>query len=69
MTGFFQSHAYPTANSQVLIEGSLTPLLFVYQLTFGRRGTERIYLKLIEHDYIRIFKVSVFQAMGISTVG
>ena len=57
------------ANSQGLIEGSLTQLLFVHQLTFGLRGTERIELKSIEHDYIRIFKVSVFQAMGIRAVG
>ena len=27
---------------RVSIEGSLTPLLFVYQLTFGIGGTERI---------------------------
>ena len=49
----------------MLIEGSLTPLLFVHQLTFGLR----IYLKSIGPDYIRIFKMSVFQAMGIRTVG
>ena len=28
------------ANFQVVIEGSLTPLLFVHQLTFGLKGTE-----------------------------
>ena len=28
------------ANFQVLIDGSLTPLSFVHQLTFGLRGTE-----------------------------
>ena len=62
--------ALPTELSgQVLIEGSLTPLLFVHQLTFGLRGTEKIQLKSIEHDYIRIIEDSVFQAMGISTVG
>ena len=60
-------HAFPTELPwQVLIDGYLTPLLFMYQLTFGLK---RIQLKLIEHDYIRIFKVSVFQAMRISTVG
>ena len=60
-------HAFPTELPwQVLIDGYLTPLLFVYQLTFGLK---RIQLKLIEHDYIRIFKVSVFQSMRISTVG
>ena len=26
-------------------------------------------MKSIEHDYIKIIKVSVFEAMGISTVG
>ena len=30
------------ANSQVLIERSLTPLLLVHQLTFGLKWTERI---------------------------
>ena len=34
----------------------------------GLGGTERIYLKSIEHGYIRIVKVSVLQAMGSSTV-
>ena len=37
-----------------LIEGYLTPFIFCAS---------------IEHDYIRIFKVSVFQAMGNVTVG
>ena len=46
---------------QVLVKGSLTPFLFVQQLTFV--------LKSVEYDYIRIFKVSDFQAMGISIVG
>ena len=65
-----QSHAFPSEVSwQVLIEGSLTPLLFVHHLTFELRRTERIQLKSIEHDYIRIIKISVFQAMGITTVG
>ena len=43
------------ADYQVLIEGSLTPLLYVHQLTFGLRGTEGIWLKSIEYDYKRIF--------------
>ena len=51
---------------QVLIEGYLTPLLFVHQLTFGVEDkAENNRAKL----YIRTFKVSAFQAMGISTVG
>ena len=54
---------------QVLIQGSLTQLFFMHQLTFGLRGTERILLKSIEHDYIRIIKVSVFPEMGISKIG
>ena len=37
----------------------------MHQLTFGLR----IYLKSIGPDYIRIFKISVFQAIGIRTVG
>ena len=65
-----QSHALPTELSgQVLLEGTWTPLLFVHQLTIELGGTERIKLKSIEHDYIRIIKVLVFQAIGISTVG
>ena len=70
ITSCVQPHALPTGLSgQVLIEGPLTQLLFVHQLTFGLRGTERIQLKSIQHDYIRIIKVLDFQAMGISTVG
>ena len=43
LTSCAQSHALPTELSgQVLIEGSSTQLLFVYQLTFELRGTERI---------------------------
>ena len=57
------------ADSQVAIEGSLIPLLFVHLLNFGLRGTERIKLKSKGHDYMKILKVSVFQAMGIITVG
>ena len=30
-------------------------------------GTEMTWLKSIEHDYIRVFKVSILQHMGIST--
>ena len=38
-----QTHALPTeVSGQVLIEGSLTQLLFMHQLTFGLRRTERI---------------------------
>ena len=40
LTSCVQSHVLQTELSgQVLIEGSLTQLLFVYQLTFGLRGT------------------------------
>ena len=44
LTSCVQSHAFlPTELSgQVLIQGSLTQLVFVHQLTFGLRGTERI---------------------------
>ena len=49
----------------MLIDGSLTPSLFVHQLTFGLG----IYMKSIGPDYIRIFIILVFQAMGIRTVG
>ena len=43
ITSCVQSHALPTELSgQVLIQGSLTQLLFVHQLTFGLRGTERV---------------------------
>ena len=40
---YFQSYACPTVLiPQVLIEGSLTSLLFVHQMTFGLRRTVRI---------------------------
>ena len=43
LTSSVQSHELPTELSgQVLIEESFTQLLFVHQLTFGLRGTERI---------------------------
>ena len=44
LTSCVQSHAFlPTELSgQVLIQGSLTELLFMHQLTFGLGGTERI---------------------------
>ena len=45
---------------QVLIDRYLTSLLLVHQLNFG---LWMIYLKSIEHNYIRILKVSVLQAM------
>ena len=40
---YFQSHAYPSVLIPVvIIEGSLTSILFVHELNFGLRGTERI---------------------------
>ena len=49
----------------MLIEGYL--ILFVHQLSFWLLA--EINIASIEHYYIKIFKVSVFQAMEISTVG
>ena len=68
LTSCVQSHAFlPTELSgQMLIQGSLTQLLCINWL-LDFRGTERILLKSIKHDYIRIIKVSVFQAVGISS--
>ena len=44
LTSCVQSHALPTELSEkMLIEGSLTQLLFVHQFQdFGLRGTKRI---------------------------
>ena len=39
----------------------LCSILFVHKLTFGLGGTEGIWLKSVEQDYIRIFKVSILQ--------
>ena len=38
------------------------------ELIFGLKGTDRIELKSIYHDDIRITEVSVVQVMGINTV-
>ena len=57
LTSYVYSLMLSELSWQVLIVGSLPPPLFVHQLTFGLTGIERIYLKSIEHDYIRITKV------------
>ena len=59
-----QSHAFPTELTWQELRGEIFNSTFVCaSIDFWTL------LKSIEHDYVKIIKVSVFQAMGISTVG
>ena len=61
--GLEHTNAYPSVlDRQVLIDGSFTSLLFVHE-QLELRGTERVQLKFLEHDYMNIFKVSILQEM------
>ena len=52
----------------VLIKGFFTLILFVHQRLLDLEE-QRIQLKSIEHDYIKIFNVSILQEIRISTDG
>ena len=63
MVVFLHSCLSNYANCQVLIEGSLTPPLFVHLYLLERIQQKKTWYR------VRIFKVSVFQEMGIDIAG